>query len=84
MPDKSYIQKQLNIAGDEKYPQKIREDALCRAVSNSNIHGFNYPNIQEIGAAHVSILQAFIDGKIDLNEIQERAEGMILGGILDE
>ncbi len=84
MLDRSYIQKQLNIAGNEKYPQGLREDALCRAVSNSNIHGINYPNIQEIGAAHVSILQAFVDGKIDLDEIQERAEGIILGGLLDE
>ena len=80
MPDRSYIKKQLNIAGDEKYPQLFREDALCRAVSNSNLHGIGYPKIEDISSEHLSILQGFIDGKIDLNQIQEKSEQIIIGG----
>ena len=81
MPDRKYIEKQLKIAGDEKYPQSMREDALCRAMSNSNLHGVKYPTIEDISSAHLSVLQAFVYGKIDLNEIQEQGEQILLGDL---
>ena len=81
MPDRNYISRQLAIFENPAFPESIRQDALCRAVSNSNLHGGTYPSPENISfeelRAYFSICSSFVRGEIDLNQIQAQAEELI-------
>lgn len=82
MPDKSYIARQLAISENATLSEVLRRDALYRAISNSNLHGAEYPNSDNVSPdqlrAYTNICRAFVKGKIDLNLIQEQAEELLV------
>ncbi len=87
MPDKDYIGRQLSIADNPKYPDSLRVDALCRAISNSNLNGSKYPNPSELGLdtmkSYANICKAFVAGHIDLDAIESQAEELLMRNLGD-
>ena len=82
MPDRNYISRQLAISENTSLPQSIRQDALYRAVSNSNLHGSDYPDASNVSPdqlrAYTNICRAFVKGEIDLVLIQAQAEELLV------
>ena len=81
MPDKSYIARQLAISENTALPESLRQDALFRAVSNSNLHGSEYPDEDNVSPdklrEYINICSAFVRGEIDLVFIQNQAEELL-------
>ena len=81
MPDKQYIAKQLAISENTALPESIRQDALYRAVSNSDLHGSEYPSSDNVSPdqlqAYINVCGAFVRGEINLDLIQAQAEELL-------
>lgn len=82
MPDKSYIGRQLAIWENGTLPEALRQDALYRAVSNSNLHGGEYPGPENVSPdrlqAYIDVCRAYVKGEIDLDLIQAQAEKLLV------
>ena len=72
---------QLAISENAIFPEALRQDALYRAVSNSNLHGSKYPSPENVSPdqlqAYLNLCSAFVRDEIDLNLIQAQAEELI-------
>ena len=82
MPDKQYIAKQLAISENSTLPEALRQDALYRAISNSNLHGSQYPSSSNVSSdqlrAYIDVCRAYVKGEVDLNLIQAQAEELLV------
>ena len=87
MPNKTYIARQLAISENPALPIELRQDAVFRAISNSNLHGGEYPSPENVSPEelreYINICGAFVRGEIDLDQIQAQAEELIANNYQD-